>query len=93
MAKKNVGSKKAKTMETTKTKAKNEDVDVIDVEVKEELTESLISNEERLEMISEAAYYRAEARGFSPGDQLRDWLEAESLVDEMLNEAVKEARY
>lgn len=29
------------------------------------------------EMIAEAAYYRAEKRGFAPGDELRDWIEAE----------------
>jgi sterol desaturase/sphingolipid hydroxylase (fatty acid hydroxylase superfamily) len=28
-------------------------------------------------MIAEAAYYRAERRGFAPGDDFRDWLEAE----------------
>jgi len=27
-------------------------------------------------MIAEAAYYKAEKRGFSPGNDLRDWLEA-----------------
>ena len=33
---------------------------------------------ERLrQMIAEAAYYRAEKRGFAPGDELRDWIEAE----------------
>jgi len=27
--------------------------------------------------LPEAAYYRAEKRGFAPGDELRDWIEAE----------------
>jgi sterol desaturase/sphingolipid hydroxylase (fatty acid hydroxylase superfamily) len=32
------------------------------------------------EMIAEAAYYKAEKRGFSPGNELRDWLEAKSEI-------------
>ncbi|MFU8789017.1 MAG: sterol desaturase family protein [Methylobacter sp.] len=32
------------------------------------------------DMIAEAAYYKAEKRGFSPGDELRDWLEAKSEI-------------
>jgi hypothetical protein len=31
--------------------------------------------------IAEAAYYRAEKRGFAPGYALEDWLIAEALVD------------
>jgi hypothetical protein len=36
-------------------------------------------------MIAEAAYYRALARGFSGGDPLADWLEAEAEIDRMLS--------
>ena len=32
------------------------------------------------EMICEAAYYRAEKRGFTPGLEAEDWLEAEREV-------------
>jgi len=38
----------------------------------------------RNRMICEAAYYRAEARGFSAGCELEDWLEAEADVDRWL---------
>lgn len=31
--------------------------------------------------IAEAAYWRAEQRGFAPGGELEDWLEAEREVD------------
>jgi len=31
-------------------------------------------------MIAEAAYYKAEKRGFHPGHELRDWLEAKSEI-------------
>lgn len=38
---------------------------------------------DRSQMIAEAAYYLAEQRGFSEGDPVRDWLDAEVLVDQM----------
>jgi len=34
------------------------------------------------EMIAEAAYYKAEKRGFAPGMELQDWLEAEREIQE-----------
>ena len=37
-------------------------------------------------MIAEAAYYRAEKRGFAPGGELQDWLEAEAQVKAVLGE-------
>ena len=36
---------------------------------------------DRDKRIAEAAYYRAEKRGFAPGYALEDWLVAEALVD------------
>ena len=33
--------------------------------------------EDRIKYLSTAAYYKAEARGFAPGKELDDWLEAE----------------
>ena len=35
-------------------------------------------------MIAEAAYYIAERRGFEPGAEVDDWLEAEAAIDELL---------
>ncbi|HEY8521933.1 MAG TPA: DUF2934 domain-containing protein [Gammaproteobacteria bacterium] len=45
-----------------------------------------VSAERRRQMIAEAAYFRAQRRGFGgdEGDALRDWLEAEREVDEQL---------
>ncbi|MCX7173604.1 MAG: DUF2934 domain-containing protein [Proteobacteria bacterium] len=37
--------------------------------------------EDRPDYIATAAYYRAEARGFVPGQELDDWLEAEAKFD------------
>lgn len=41
-------------------------------------------DEDRIEMIAANAYFRAERRGFLPGHELSDWLEAEREVDAML---------
>jgi predicted nucleic acid-binding Zn-ribbon protein len=44
-----------------------------------------ISDAQRRQMIAEAAYYRAKARGFLGGDPSADWLAAESDIDRQLN--------
>jgi hypothetical protein len=36
-------------------------------------------------LIAEAAYFRAQERGFQPGHELEDWIEAESEVMGRLN--------
>ncbi len=36
--------------------------------------------EERQRLIAEAAYYKAEKRGFEPGKENEDWLDAEEEV-------------
>lgn len=38
----------------------------------------------RDEMIAVAAYFRAEQRGFAPGDTQADWLEAEAEIDRLM---------
>ena len=40
---------------------------------------------DRYERIAEAAYLRAEQRGFQPGNELEDWLAAEREVDALLS--------
>lgn len=42
------------------------------------------SPQQRHHMIEEAAYFRAQQRGFEGGDPLADWLEAEAQIDSML---------
>jgi len=39
---------------------------------------------ERQRMIAEAAYFKAERRGFSGSDAIRDWCEAEAEIDARL---------
>jgi hypothetical protein len=45
-----------------------------------------ISPELRRTMISEAAYWRAERRGFEPGHEMEDWFAAEAEIDALLRE-------
>jgi hypothetical protein len=44
-----------------------------------------VSDEMRRAMIAEAAYLRAELRGFASGYELEDWLLAEREVDALLS--------
>ena len=39
----------------------------------------------REQMIAEAAYFHAERRGFSPGNEMSDWLQAEADVESILS--------
>lgn len=42
---------------------------------------TFIEPDARRAMIAETAYYRAQQRGFDPGHEIEDWLEAEAMVD------------
>jgi Protein of unknown function (DUF2934) len=44
-----------------------------------------VSPEELRKLVSEAAYYRAKQRGFEPGHELEDWIQAEADVIRRLN--------
>jgi hypothetical protein len=41
----------------------------------------MIDPESRRALIAQAAFYRAERRGFEPGHEVQDWLAAEAEVD------------
>ena len=41
---------------------------------------SALSAQERERLVAQAAYFRAEKRGFAPGCELQDWVEAEAEV-------------
>lgn len=43
-----------------------------------------VTPEQRYKMIQDAAYYRAEKRGFAPGHEQEDWAAAEREVEELL---------
>jgi hypothetical protein len=42
------------------------------------------TSSQRQQMIAEAAYFKAERRGFESGDAVRDWCEAEAEIDARL---------
>jgi hypothetical protein len=46
-----------------------------------------LSDEERLHMIHEAAYFRAEKRRFMPGHEVEDWAAAEREIDALIADA------
>ena len=58
--------------------------------VLQELTSTPLTLEDRSQMIAEAAYFRAEQRGFYPEGHEQDWFEAEKLVDSMLSRGKRE---
>jgi hypothetical protein len=43
-----------------------------------------VSGEELQRLVAEAAYYRAQRRGFEPGYELQDWVEAEAEVRRLI---------
>jgi len=43
-----------------------------------------VDPEQRVALIAEAAFFRAEKRGFTPGNEFDDWLAAETEVDARL---------
>jgi hypothetical protein len=43
-------------------------------------------------MVAEAAYYRAERRGFATGGELEDWIQAESEIDRLIQTDASHAR-
>lgn len=51
-----------------------------------------VGPEQRAALIAEAAFFRAEKRGFAPGREFEDWLAAESEVDAELMHAVESGR-
>lgn len=52
---------------------------------------AFIEPDHRRAMISDAAYFRAEKRDFSPGHDVDDWLEAEQEIDSLLDADTDEA--
>ncbi len=45
-----------------------------------------LSNEDLYKLIQETAYFKAMARGFAPGGEVQDWIEAEAEVRRRIGE-------
>jgi hypothetical protein len=54
--------------------------------------DSKIDAEKRHALIAEAAYLRAECRGFAPGHEVEDWVAAEAEIDLALTANTKAAQ-
>ena len=67
-----------KSQKTTKTKKPI-------LSVKQNKSKTLKPDQDYQEMIAEAAYYKAEQRGFVPGFEQEDWLAAENEIRSMLD--------
>ncbi len=78
--KKKAESKKTSTKKTAKKTASKHPSKVH----RASTTQLNINAEERWRMITLAAYHKAEARGFAPGNEAEDWFEAEKEVDALL---------
>ena len=46
--------------------------------------EKPLSNEDLYKLVQETAYFKAKARGFEPGGEIQDWIEAEREVRERM---------
>ena len=53
-------------------------------EVQQPVFTPFVDPEQRAALIAEAAYFRAERRGFAPGQETEDWLAAEAEIDAKL---------
>jgi len=45
--------------------------------------------EQRLQLIAQAAYFIAERRGFAPGNEIEDWLQAEAEIEASIKAALQ----
>jgi len=62
-----------------KKKTKKDSIGPIPVAGTEPIPESVSEySADELFRIAEGAYYKAEARGYEPGHEIQDWLEAEA---------------
>ncbi len=57
----------------------------VDTNIIGQNTENAVNELVRKEMVREAAYYKAEKRGFMNGDPVQDWFEAEHEIGEQLS--------
>jgi DUF2934 family protein len=48
-------------------------------------TQPKLSPEDVYKLIQESAYFKAKARGFAPGHEVQDWIEAEQEVRQRLD--------
>jgi Protein of unknown function (DUF2934) len=47
-----------------------------------------LSHEDLYNLVAQTAYFKAKARGFAPGGEIQDWIEAEAEVRHRTEKAV-----
>jgi len=72
------------TLSTVRKRAPRKSVDADETKP---IPTQFVGPELRSALIAEAAFFRAESRGFAPGNEVEDWLAAESEVDAKLMSA------
>ncbi len=72
------------TTTTPRKRAPRKTLAITKVTKTEPAVAQFVGPETRAAMIAEAAYYRAEKRGFASGHETEDWLAAEAEVDAIL---------
>jgi len=80
------GSSKDKKAKTTSTRVPKRQIAA--PSIARTTTAIDLGQQDRHRMIAEAAYYRAQQRGFCGGDPVQDWLEAEAEVSVRLDGGV-----
>ena len=83
-AKKKVTNKKTSTKKTTSATTSKKKTARTSKVKKSSAARFEINAEERWRMIANSAYLKAEARGFAPGHETEDWLQAEKEVDALI---------
>jgi hypothetical protein len=68
----------------SKVKSKSSTVKNVSSKTTTNKRKTALTPEQRYQMIAEAAYFRAEKRGFVGGDVAHDWIEAEAEIDSIL---------
>lgn len=76
--------------ETKKAKSRSTERDSSTEQVDETMNATVL--DEREQMIAEAAYFRAEQRGFQGGDPQQDWIMAEKEIDTQLTQQGESTR-
>jgi len=54
------------------------------VSTKSKAAKISVTLEQRYQMICDAAYFKAQHRGFSPKNEIQDWLDAEAEINHLL---------
>lgn len=84
-AKKTTAAKAAPAVKTAKVAAPKAKVATAAKKPAAAKAKKSVTPEQRYLMICEAAYYKAQRRGFAPENEIQDWLDAEAEINKLLS--------